>query len=131
VCSSWCMCDHYKILCLTDDIITFTSNTYNIKEFGLLGSSSFSSKTAQCFSNMFLCSYVLMCSTVSLFLCVQLMSIISVMVPDVCLMFNIWLEYPKLLLLFLNACICSFYLVWNVLPVCPMYFSVQSRHFIG
>jgi hypothetical protein len=24
---------------------------------------------------------------------------------------------------------CSLYLVWNVLPVCPMYLSGQSRHF--
>jgi hypothetical protein len=25
---------------------------------------------------------------------------------------------------------CSLYLVWNVLPVCPMYLSGQSKHFI-
>jgi hypothetical protein len=58
------------------------------------------------------------------------MSTVSVMVSYVCPVFNMWLEYPKLLLLFLIACICSLHLLWNVLPVCPMYFSGQSRHFI-
>jgi hypothetical protein len=44
--------------------------------------------------------------------------------------FNIWLEYPELLLLFLIACMCSLYLVWNVRPVCPMYFRGHSIHLI-
>jgi hypothetical protein len=47
-----------------------------------------------------------------------------------CLVFNMWLEYPELLLLFLTVCICTLYLVWNILPACPMYFSGQSRHFV-
>jgi hypothetical protein len=73
------------------------------------------------FSNVFECFH---------FFCVLIMSIVSVMVPYVCPMFNMWLEYPKLPLLFLTACMCSLYLLWNVLPVCPMYFSGQSRLFI-
>jgi hypothetical protein len=59
------------------------------------------------------------------------MSIVSVMVPYVLLypVFNLWIVYPELLrvLLFLIACIYSLCLVWNILSVCPVYFSVQSR----
>jgi hypothetical protein len=62
--------------------------------------------------------------------CVIIMSSVSVMVPYVSPVFNMWFQYPELLLLFLIACIRSLYLVWNILPVCPMYFSGQSRHFI-
>jgi hypothetical protein len=40
--------------------------------------------------------------------------------------FNMWFEYPELLLLFLIACICSLYLVLNVRPVCPIYFNGQT-----
>jgi hypothetical protein len=65
-----------------------------------------------------------------LFSCVLLIFAVSVMVPYVCLVFNICLKYPVLLLLFLIACMCSLYIVWNVRPVCHMYFSGQSRHFI-
>jgi hypothetical protein len=43
------------------------------------------------------------------FFSVLMMSIVSVMVPYVCPVFNMWLEYPKLLLLFLIACLCSLY----------------------
>jgi uncharacterized membrane protein YhhN len=43
---------------------------------------------------------------------------------------NMRLVSPELLLLFIIASICSLYLVWNVVPVCPIYFSVWSRHFI-
>jgi hypothetical protein len=57
-------------------------------------------------------------------------SVISVMVLYVCTEFSIWFEYPELPLLFLMAWICSLYLILNILPVCPMYFSGQSRHFI-
>jgi NhaP-type Na+/H+ or K+/H+ antiporter len=35
-----------------------------------------------------------------------------------------------LLLLVLIACMCSLYLVFSVLPVCPMYLSGKSRHSI-
>jgi hypothetical protein len=52
------------------------------------------------------------------FLCVLMMSMVSVMVPYLCPVFNTWFEYPQLLL-FLNACIFSLYLVWNALSVCP------------
>jgi hypothetical protein len=34
-------------------------------------------------------------------------SIVSVSVPYVCPVFNMWLEFPDLLLLFLIVCICS------------------------
>jgi hypothetical protein len=48
----------------------------------------------------------------------------------------LWMWYfPRCLsvllsLLFLIACICSLYLMLNIFPVWPMYFSGQSRHFI-
>jgi hypothetical protein len=32
-------------------------------------------------------------------------------------LFNMWLEYPEFLLLFLIPCICSLYLLWNVPPI--------------
>jgi hypothetical protein len=38
---------------------------------------------------------------------------------------------PDLLLLFLIACMCYLYLVWNVRPLCPMYFRGQSVHLIS
>jgi hypothetical protein len=62
--------------------------------------------------------------------CFFIMSILSIMVTYVCPVFNMWLAYPELLLLFLLACVCSLCLVWNILPVRPKYFSGQSRHFI-
>jgi hypothetical protein len=40
------------------------------------------------------------------------------MVPYVCPEFNIWFEYPELLLLLLIALTCSLYLTLSVLPVC-------------
>jgi hypothetical protein len=58
------------------------------------------------------------------------MSTVAVMVPYFCPMFNMLFEYPELLLLCVIACICYLYLVWNALPVCPAYFSGQSKHFI-
>jgi hypothetical protein len=63
-------------------------------------------------------------------LCVLTMSNVSVTVPYVCPVFDIWLEYHELLLLFLIACTCSLYLMWSLLPVCPMNFGRQSRYFI-
>jgi hypothetical protein len=63
-------------------------------------------------------------------LCDLAISTVSVMVPYLCPVFNMWFEYRELLLLFLNACMCSLYLVRNVLPVCLMYVSGQSMHFI-
>jgi hypothetical protein len=74
-------------------------------------------------------------SNVRVFICfpffsVFMMSIVSVIFPYVCPVFNMWFEYPELPLLLLIACICSLYLVWNARPACPMYLSEQSRHFI-
>jgi cytochrome c oxidase assembly factor CtaG len=43
-----------------------------------------------------------------------MMSIVSVMSLYACPMFNIWSEYPELSLLFHIACMCSFYLSWDV-----------------
>jgi hypothetical protein len=63
-------------------------------------------------------------------LCELAISTVSVMVPYLCPVFNMWFEYGELLLLFLNACMCSLYLVRNVLPVCLMYVSGQSKHII-
>jgi hypothetical protein len=64
------------------------------------------------------------------FFSVFMISIVSVILPYACPVFNMWFEYPELQLLLLIACICSLYLVWNARPVCPMYLSWQSRHFI-
>jgi hypothetical protein len=64
------------------------------------------------------------------FFSVFMMYTLSIIVPHVCPVLNIWFEYPELSLLFLVARICSLHLVWNVLPVCPTYFSGQSRHFV-
>jgi hypothetical protein len=57
-------------------------------------------------------------------------SIVSVILSYVCPVFNIWFEYRELPFLLLIANICSLYLVWNVLPVCPMYFNGKSRYLI-
>jgi hypothetical protein len=57
-------------------------------------------------------------------------STVSVMAPYLGLVFNTWVEYHELLLVLQIACICFVCLVRNVLPVCPMYFSGQSKHFI-
>jgi hypothetical protein len=46
-------------------------------------------------------------------LCVLIMPIVTVMFPYLCPLFNMWFEYPELLLLLLTACIVSLYLVWN------------------
>jgi hypothetical protein len=59
-----------------------------------------------------------------------MISIVSVIVPYVCPVLNIWFAYPVLVLLLLISCMCSLYLVLNVLPVYPTYFSGQSMHFI-
>jgi hypothetical protein len=53
-----------------------------------------------------------------------MISMVSVMGP----VFSMWSEYPELLLLFFIANTCSLYLVWNVLPVWPMYFTGQSSY---
>jgi hypothetical protein len=71
-------------------------------------------------------SYVLRCLP---FLPVVITSIVSDITPHACPAFNMWFEYPELLLLLLMSCICSLYLVLNVLPVCPIYFIGQSMHF--
>jgi hypothetical protein len=39
------------------------------------------------------------------------------MVPYVCPVFSMWFAYPVLLLFVLMSCMCSLYLVLNVLPV--------------
>jgi hypothetical protein len=59
-----------------------------------------------------------------------IMPVVSVMVPYLCPVFSIWLEYSELPLIFLVTCICSLYIVLNVLPGWSIYFSGQSRHFI-
>jgi hypothetical protein len=59
---------------------------------------------------------------------VVIISIVSAMVLYP--VFSVWFEYPELLLLLLMSWICSLYLLLNVRPLCPMYFSVQSRRFI-
>jgi hypothetical protein len=48
---------------------------------------------------------------------VFMMFIVSVMVPCVCPLFNIWAEYPELPLLFHIAFMCSLHLAWNFRPV--------------
>jgi hypothetical protein len=55
----------------------------------------------------FLYEVFFQCVKCSPILCALIMSIVSVMVPQLCHMFSIWLEYPEILLLFLIACICS------------------------
>jgi hypothetical protein len=55
-----------------------------------------------------------------------MISIVSVMFPYECPVFNIWLEYPDLLLLVFMSLICFLYLVLIGRPVCPMY-----KYFIG
>jgi hypothetical protein len=51
--------------------------------------------------------------------------VVSVILAYANLVFNVWLEYPELLLLLRIACIYSLNLVVNPCPVCVMYFSVQ------
>jgi hypothetical protein len=53
------------------------------------------------------------------FLPVVITSIVSVVTLYECPIFNMWFRYPELLLLLLISCVCSLYLVLNVLPVCP------------
>jgi hypothetical protein len=52
---------------------------------------------------------------------------VSDIVPYVSPIFNVWFEYPVLLLFRLTSCMCSLYLVLNVLPVCLTYCTGQSR----
>lgn len=56
--------------------------------------------------------------------------ILSVTVPYVCPVFSRRFEYPELLLLLLMARMCSSYLILNILPVCPTYFSGKSKNLI-
>jgi hypothetical protein len=58
------------------------------------------------------------------FLSTSTISIVSVILPYACPILNMWFECP-VLMLFLMACMCSLYLVLNVWPVCPKYFSAQ------
>jgi hypothetical protein len=55
---------------------------------------------------------------------------VAVVVPYLYPVFNVWVEYPELLLLFLNACTSSQYLVRFALRVCPIYLNGQYKHFI-
>jgi hypothetical protein len=55
--------------------------------------------------------------------------LVPVILSYVCLVFNMWLEYPKLLLLLNIAWICYLNLVLVICLVCLMYFSVQSSNF--
>jgi hypothetical protein len=52
--------------------------------------------------------------------------IVSVILPYVFPVFNVWSDYPELQLLFLIACMFSLHLIWTIRPVCPIYFSGQS-----
>jgi hypothetical protein len=63
------------------------------------------------------------------FLSIFINSIVSVMLPYECPVFNMWLKYPDLLLLSFMSLICSLYLVLNGRPVCPIYFIEQLMHF--
>jgi hypothetical protein len=53
------------------------------------------------------------------FQCVLMLFMVSVIVPYLRPVFNMWVEYPELLLLFLFASVCSLYLVRNTLLVHP------------
>jgi hypothetical protein len=64
------------------------------------------------------------------FLCVLMILMVCVIGPYLCPMCNMWVEYWELLLLFLIACLCSLYLVWNALPICSTYFCRQFNHFV-
>jgi hypothetical protein len=57
-------------------------------------------------------------SSVFLFFSTFIRSLVSVIVPYVHSVFNIWLEYEELPLLTLITCICPLY---TVLPACPLY----------
>jgi hypothetical protein len=60
-----------------------------------------------------------------------MISIVSVMFPYECPVFNIWLEYPELLLFFMSLT-CSLYLMLNGHPVCPIYFigAAHALHLV-
>jgi hypothetical protein len=71
----------------------------------------------------------------SVFSCLPFFSVFDTFIMFVvlqyaCPMFNTWFEYTELPFLFLIACKRSLYLVWNVRPVCLLYFSEQSIHLI-
>jgi hypothetical protein len=73
---------------------------------------------------LYICGISLVCSDIS-FVSVFKTFLVLVILPYACPVFNICFEYLELPLLFLTACICSLYLVWNVRSVCPRHFSVQ------
>jgi hypothetical protein len=55
---------------------------------------------------------------------------VSITVPYVCPVFSIWFEYPELLIV-ASDCLNVFFISGlKCFPVCPMYFSGQSRHLI-
>jgi hypothetical protein len=61
-----------------------------------------------------------------------MMCMVSVVLPYVHLIFNVWLEYPELLLLRI-AWVYSLNLALNTCPVCHMYFIVlpsRSNYYI-
>jgi hypothetical protein len=58
-----------------------------------------------------------------LFLFVLMLSTVSVAVIYLCPMFNMWVEYLELLLLFLIVYVCS-YLKQNVLPISDIFVSI-------
>jgi hypothetical protein len=60
----------------------------------------------------------------------SIISIVLVIHPYACLVLNMWLEYPELMLLLLMACMPSLCLVENDQSLCPTYLSGQFTHFI-
>jgi hypothetical protein len=87
------------------------------------------------FQILYIYIYIYIWQFSSVFKCFPVFSIfttfiVSVILPYACPVFNMWFEHLELPLSFMIACLCSLYLVWNVRPVCPVYFSGQSIHLI-
>jgi hypothetical protein len=64
--------------------------------------------------------------------CVLIMSKVPVMLPYLCPVFNMWIEYSKGLSLFLISCTCSLYMVQNALPIKGLEFeqAVKAFHLV-
>jgi hypothetical protein len=56
--------------------------------------------------------------------------IVFSIVPYACCVSRMCCVYVDFGLFDLIACVCSLYLVWNFLPICPTYLSWQLLHFI-
>jgi hypothetical protein len=80
---------------------------------------------------LFIYMLFLYCVQMFFFFSVFKTFIVLVMLPYAYLVFNIIFEHPELpLLLFLIVRMRSLYLVWNVRPVCHIYFIGQSIHLV-